>query len=244
MKVGIISDIHGNWEALREVVKFGEKSSVEKWWCLGDIVGYYPQPVECIEWVSENCEICVMGNHDSAVTDEKTLSFFNPVAREALLFTRKLLKEEHLEFLASLPLVVEKEDIVLSHSNPFYPELWTYIFDAFDVFCLFSLKKPKELKKIYLIGHTHIPAIFSYDGGKVKEERFPLIIKENVAYLLNPGSVGQPRDGVNSSSFLILDLEKLEFILHRINYDFKIVQKLVIESGLPKFLADRLEKGI
>lgn len=244
MKVGIISDIHGNWEALKEVEKVGKKLGVESWWCLGDIVGYYPQARECVEWVADNCEVVVMGNHDYATINITITENFTPVAREAILFTIKILDEKHLEFLSSLPLVYEIEDISLSHSNPFYPESWFYVFDAFDVFCLLSNRKKEELKRIYLIGHTHIPAVFTWDYEKVKEDTFPLKIGDGKIYVINPGSVGQPRDGVNRASFLVFDKDEMEFVNHRVEYNYRKTMCLVIENRLPLFLAERLEKGL
>lgn len=244
MRVGVISDIHGNWEALKEVEKLGKKLKVDSWWCLGDIVGYYPQARECVEWVADNCEIVVKGNHDYATIDISITKNFTPIAREAILFTRKVLEEKHLEFLQSLPLVYETDEISLSHSNPFNPESWFYVFDAFDVFCLLSGREKENLKRIYLIGHTHIPTVFLWDYEKVIEDYFPVKISDGKVYVINPGSVGQPRDGVNRASFLIFDKDGMEFVNYRVEYDYRRIMSLVIEKRLPPFLAERLEKGI
>ncbi|MEO0279233.1 MAG: metallophosphoesterase family protein [candidate division WOR-3 bacterium] len=244
MKVGVISDIHGNWEALKAVVEEGNNLKVEKWWCLGDVVGYYPQITECITWVKKNCEIVVRGNHDFEATRTEPVNHFNPMAEEAILWTRKNLKPEEKQFLEKLPLVVNVNGISLSHSNPFYPDSWIYVFDSFDIFCLLLESKNIKIANINFFGHTHIPGIFAYDGEKVTELEFPQTIRDDIIYFVNPGSVGQPRDGVNMASFITYHIESKTIELHRVKYDFRYVQRLVIEKKLPQYLAQRLEKGI
>ena len=240
MKVAVISDIHGNWEALTTVEKAIEKCGVDEIWCLGDIVGYGPDPSRCIEWVREKCSIVIAGNHDWAVTGKESIEYFNPWAKEAVLKIRNMLSAEEIDYLNNLPLTYKKDNILLVHGSPLKPQEWFYIFDEWDAKAAFEATE----EWIIFVGHSHIPGCFSYKGNEIKEHCFPLKLKDTERYIINPGSVGQPRDGDPRASFGILDLKDMIFEICRVNYDIKTTQEKIKKADLPVWLATRLEKGL
>jgi len=242
MKYAVISDIHGNLEALNAVLKDIKRRGADVVACLGDIVGYYPDPKRCIELVQANARHCVAGNHDYAAIGKTDTSCFTYFAYSALEWTKQRLNDAGREFLNSLPLTVDIDGIFLTHASPSDPEKFTYVFpdNEYSVFEAFSsLTRP-----ITFIGHTHWASIMVQEGDKVvlcPDSRVE--IKEGNIYLINVGSVGQPRDFDNRSCYAIYDTEKKEVSLHRVAYNYRATQKKIRENGLHAFLAERLEKG-
>ncbi len=236
-KIAVISDIHGNWEALKRVSQYLEKN-IDEIWCLGDIVGYGPEPSKCIEWVKGNCKYVVCGNHDKAVWDTGELIYFNPWAQEAILWTKSKLSEEDIKFLRSLPLCVKEKEFLLVHSSPVNPEQWTYIFSLWEAKEAFQHCE----EKVIFVGHTHVPSAFQFGDEEIKEIDFPININNRFRYIINPGSVGQPRDKDPRASFGILYENTFELV--RIPYDIKATQKKMYEENLPIFLITRLAQGI
>ncbi len=237
MRVGIVSDIHGNWEALSAVSSALEKERVEEVWCLGDIVGYGPDPQECIKWVKQNCRLTVCGNHDKAVCREEEATFFNHIARKAIMWTCEQLSEEEIRFLDSLPYTISLGEILLVHSSPESPRSWGYILNEWDAERAFENCE----ERLIFVGHTHRPQAYEYRAGEALRSEFPVTIKLNIRYLINPGSVGQPRDRDPRASFGILEDET--FRLLRVEYDIEKTQAKMYERGLPEHLAKRLEIG-
>jgi len=242
MLYAIISDIHGNLEALQAVIKDIRKRPVDTVVCLGDIVGYYPDPNKCIEAVREIVSFCVAGNHDYAATGRIDTRNFTYYAFAAMEWTKAHLGDESRVFLESLPLTVEKNGMFFTHSSPSNPQDWVYVFPDSEeaVFEAFnSLVHP-----LNFIGHTHWPSIIIQDDDRIilHSEHF-IKIKEGHYYLFNVGSVGQPRDFDSRSCYALYDTESREFSLVRVPYDFHITQKKIVENNLPLFLAERLEKG-
>ena len=243
MKIGIISDIHSNSEALNSVLKNIEK--VDKFICLGDIVGYGADPNYCIEKVKDlNCK-CVGGNHDFAVVGKVNINYFNYAARAAILWTSLQLKKENLNFLLNLKKKIELEDDVLAvHGSPQDPIL-EYILDKDTANLIFS----KFNFKTCFVGHSHLAGCFSLDennnqidyinysnGGRIE------IIK-NKRYIINCGSVGQPRDGNPKASYGIYDLKYEIINIYRVSYPIYLTKRKIINAGLPRSLADRLSYG-
>lgn len=240
MKYAIFSDIHGNLEALQEVLK-NLDGKVDRYICVGDLVGYGANPNECIEEIVKlNC-LTVAGNHDYAAINLTPVDVFNNFAKEAILWTQKELSKENKNYLKNLKLVENVDDFMIVHSTPFEPENWFYIFtfeDALKNFNYFN-------KQICFIGHSHQPFIIILDEhGKCSIYKKNILkIEKNKRYLINVGSVGQPRDNNPETCFFTLDLTKQEIMMKRVVYDVKIAQQKIINSGLPKILAERLTKG-
>ncbi len=242
MRYGIISDIHSNLEALRRVLSgLGEKK-VDCCLCAGDIVGYGADPAECIRLVRDNCSAAVCGNHDYGIFDDEVLDWFNPEAREAILWTREQLSEDEVEFLKGLEMKKPMDDFMLVHSTALFPKEWKYIVtvdEAADSFEGFD-------EKICFIGHSHKPMIFTFNE-KNSECRFgsePLtLIVPHLRYIINVGSVGQPRDGDPRAAFAVFDTVKREVEICRVDYDVKSAGEKIIKAGLPEALGVRLGFG-
>ena len=242
MKYAVISDIHGNLEALNAVLKDIKRRGADVIVCLGDIVGYYPDPRRCIELVKSNAKHSVAGNHDYAVMGKTDTSCFTYFAYSALEWTKQHLTESDKAFLNTLPLTVELDGLSFTHASPRDPEKFSYVFpdNEYSVFEAFScLTQP-----ITFIGHTHWPSVMVQEGDKIILQSSSRVeIKEGNIYLVNVGSVGQPRDFDNRSCYAIYDSEAKEVELHRVAYNYKVTQKKIRDNGLHTFLAERLEKG-
>lgn len=232
MTYAIISDIHSNLEALTKTLALIDQHHVDEVICLGDIVGYGANPNECIERVKERCSIVLMGNHDAAAVHPHTAQDFNPLARRAIEWTYSALTVEHRDYLQALPYKAEKGDLLFVHASPQNPDRFDYIFtqeEAENAFQCFS-------EKICFIGHTHIPAIFSR-SARVKE------LTPNNQYIINVGSVGQPRDGNPMLSFGIFDTNLWSFELIRDVYDIETASIKIAQQGLPEELGIRILYG-
>lgn len=246
MKYGIISDIHGNLPAL-EAVLSQLKKEVDVFLCLGDIVGYGAQPNDCCELVRELKPIIVAGNHDWGAVGKIPLDHFNPYAEEALIWTQDKLTSENREFLSSLPKTHESPIFTLVHGSLLNP-LEEYLMSSSQArdtaFLLTS--------KILFFGHTHIPTIFFFsqdveqplwisDFPPRARNRIPL--RDDFRYLINPGSVGQPRDGDPRACAAVFDSEKMELMILRYEYPIDEAQRRILSAGLPPILAKRLSFG-
>ena len=243
MKIGIISDIHSNYEAINSVLK--NIKEVNEFICLGDIVGYGADPNYCIEKIKDlNCR-CIGGNHDFAVVGKLDINYFNYTASAAILWTSLQLKKENLSFLKNLEKKIElKDNVNAVHGSPQNP-LLEYILDKDTASLIFS----KFVFKIYFVGHSHLAGCFSFNennnqidyinyrnGGRIE-------ISKNKRYIINCGSVGQPRDGNPKASYGIYDLKYGIVNIYRVSYPIYLTQDKIINAGLPKSLADRLSYG-
>ncbi|MBI4447472.1 metallophosphoesterase family protein [Candidatus Woesearchaeota archaeon] len=229
MKIAVISDLHSNLEALQAVLKDIKVWRVDKILCCGDIIGYNANPNEVVELIIENHIPCVRGNHDSSVKDFENFDKFNQFAKKALKWTHDNLKMENSAFLSGLPKFFEDKfddaKVVLIHGSPI-DELFDYVYPTTSDDVLKSfLQKTKA--DILVFGHTHIPFIRRF-GAKL---------------VINPGSVGQPRDGINKASYCIIDSKVRSAGIYRVEYDIAITAKKIIGAGLPTYLADRLFEG-
>lgn len=240
----ILSDIHGNLEAFQTVLKEAEKrGGYEEIWCLGDVVGYGPDPRECIELLRQNKHICVAGNHDWAAIGKLDMSDFNPSAAAACRWTGQRLTLEEIKYLQGLPLKLQLEDFTLVHGSPRDP-IWEYIFSTevakINLDCFET--------NICLVGHTHAPIIFEYipASGLCVSHYFPAnaYIKLNGRKLIiNPGAVGQPRDGNPQASYAIYDSLSNTVYHYRVYYNIALTQEKMKRHGLPPPLIERLANG-
>jgi diadenosine tetraphosphatase ApaH/serine/threonine PP2A family protein phosphatase len=207
--------------------------------CCGDIVGYGPWPNECIEEVQNQKMVTVKGNHDAAVVEEIDVLTFTPDAAWAVEWTVDQLSLENKTFLKALPLREEAEGILVVHGSPRNP-IWEYILDGWAALANFH-----EFDfHLCLHGHSHIPGVFVFKEGNIRFLRGDIEIKEGERYLINPGSVGQPRDGDWKASFVILDLGGNRIEFYRVEYNVRKTREEMIKSGLPKRLYDRILVGV
>ncbi|MFZ1730965.1 MAG: metallophosphoesterase family protein [Bacteroidota bacterium] len=232
MRLAIISDIHANLEALESVLLDIEMIQADRLVCLGDIVGYGADPAACLNIIRERAEICVLGNHDAAVFTESGRSFFNPNAREAVAWTTAQLSTEDVAFLQGLPYRVSKDDLLFVHSAPRAPEQWDYVFSGMEA----RLLGRYFHERICFIGHSHVPGMYPIDAGIYE-------YTHGQRYLINVGSVGQPRDRNWRSSYGLLDTVAGTYENRRVEYDVESAAKKILKNGLPRRLAERLKLG-
>lgn len=242
MKYLIFSDVHSNLEALQAVLAKGRELGVGYYLCLGDIVGYGANPNECVEIVRAlpMCA-CVKGNHDAAVVDPRERSFFHAVALDGVRFTESALTEENWKFIEDLPYVYSSGDLFIGvHASPHRPDAWEYVLDQGSAKRALSAMR----QQIAFIGHSHMPVVFCDDGST---ERFVpgdrLALRPGIRYVVNVGSVGQPRDGNPDASFVVFDDENLVVEILRVEYDRKTAAEKILKAGLPPVLAERLLVG-
>lgn len=248
MLIGIIGDVHSNIEALTATYKALRKAGCEKIICTGDIVGYNASPKECIDFIREKEIPSVRGNHDHFVagSDESGWNVHEH-ARAAILWTREILDKERISWLASLPFKYEYNDLQFVHASleDTDGEYWPYIMNIQSAMFHFFMQK----KKICFYGHTHVPLIFVFKKGFItigllKSSNSLKGTDDTSKILLNPGSVGQPRDFDPRASSIVFDTEKLKISLVRVRYDYSKTQDKILEAGLPTMLAERLSHGI
>ncbi|MFW5960805.1 MAG: metallophosphoesterase family protein, partial [Chitinivibrionales bacterium] len=209
---------------------------------LGDIVGYYPDPEGCLELVKDRASYSVAGNHDYAAAGKIDISNFTYYAFAAMEWTRKQLSQDSIEYLGSLPLSIRMDSIFFTHSSPADPDKFTYIF--FNSASAISDAFSSMVNRINFIGHTHWPFVMVQEDDGVLQyaDRFAEIDPEKY-YLVNVGSVGQPRNMVPYSSYAIYDTNEQAVSIINVDYDYTVTQDKVLDNGLPEFLAQRLSIG-
>jgi diadenosine tetraphosphatase ApaH/serine/threonine PP2A family protein phosphatase len=240
-RVAVISDVHANWHALEAVLEAIEREQPDELWCLGDLVGYGPRPNPCCAAVERRAAICLAGNHDLGVLGELDLGEFAGDAVAAARWTRGVLAESSRAYLASVRPEGERDGVQLFHASPRDP-VWDYVLSAEAAAAAFELTEAPLL----LVGHSHVPLAISLEDGVLAgglapggtEGRF-----DGGRWLLNPGSVGQPRDGNPHAAWLLLDLAEGRASFRRIEYDIGRTQEEIRERGLPDALAERLAHG-
>ncbi|MGM0380501.1 MAG: metallophosphoesterase family protein [bacterium] len=234
-----ISDIHGNKLALQAVL---EQLKGKNIYCLGDIVGYGPRPAGCVEIIRNNCRETIQGNHDAAVTGQHDYTTFTAPARRSTQWTRKRLNSGQLNFLRNLPLSLEKSNICLYHGSPAEP-LRRYVETPADIQ---SAYHETEKPDLLVLGHTHKPYLYLVEedeliaGAIEPGERIELPAGGAV---MNPGSVGQPRDGDSRAAYACYWPESKEVSFYRVQYDIEEVCELIEKENLPDFLCERLREG-
>jgi diadenosine tetraphosphatase ApaH/serine/threonine PP2A family protein phosphatase len=242
----VLTDIHANLPAFEAVLAGAEKQRVDEVWCLGDLVGYGADPDACAALARERCDACLVGNHDLAVLGELDIASFSEAAAEAVEWTRERIGEPALEFLRELDPSLERREIGLFHASPRDP-VWEYVLSIEQAYACMEVQP----QRLGLIGHSHVSLFFTRlpeDGGLGEtrggqaEHGLRLDLGEG-RWLLNPGSVGQPRDGDPRAAWLELDTEKPAARFHRVDYDVDRAAASIVDAGLPKRLADRLFIG-
>jgi predicted phosphodiesterase len=240
MRVAVISDVHANYHALEAVLEQIDAARVDAVWCLGDTVGYGPRPNECCERVEARADRCLVGNHDLVVLGELNVSDFNDEAAAAAVWTSSVLTPESRAFLASLRAIGQTEGVDLYHASARDP-VWEYVLTEEAALATFELSSAP----LILVGHSHVALALTLDGDDVAGGLAPAGTEADLdgRWLLNPGSVGQPRDGDPRAAWLLLDLERRFAAFHRVPYSIEDTQSEMRERGLPRALATRLERG-
>lgn len=243
MRFAIFGDIHANLEALETVLEDAEKQECTHYVCMGDIVGYNANPKECLDKVqSMNCPT-VKGNHDEQVAISDPLEGFNPLASEALMWTRRQLTKEDKAWLDALPFLKQIRDFTIVHSTLDTPHRWGYVFNQLDATASFTYQHTS----LCFCGHTHIPKVFLSERGETQTLPFTpfqrMTLVPGRKYFINVGSVGQPRDGDWRAAYTIYHADDNSVELRRLDYDIKTTQRKIIDNGLPLRLAERLAIG-
>jgi diadenosine tetraphosphatase ApaH/serine/threonine PP2A family protein phosphatase len=244
VKYAIFSDVHGNLEALDAVLAHAQRQQVEFHICLGDVIGYGADPNECVNRVrSLPRAVCLKGNHDAAAVDTQERAFFHEVALEGIHFSETQLSAENTAFLRALPYVYRDHARFMAvHASPFRPEEWEYVLDQVGAERAFEAMSPHRAA---FIGHSHAPVVFVDDGSV---QRFPAhealaLELDRYRYVMNVGSVGQPRDGNPDAAYAVLDDASESVRLYRVRYDREKAAEKILRAGLPPVLAERLLIG-
>ena len=240
MHCAVMADVHSNLEALEAVLKDIEKREAADIIFLGDAVGYGPDPNKCIDVLRDACRVLIAGNHDRAATCQADIEYFNEYAKAAVLWTREELSEENKGFIEALPLTAEMKDdgVLLVHSTPKEPEAWHYLLTLWDAEINFNYFD----QRICMLGHSHQPFVIErLPSDEMVIQSKEISLGSSARYILNAGSVGQPRDRDPRACYMMIDGEKVEFV--RIAYDIEKTQKKMHDSGLPLPLIERLARG-
>lgn len=241
MRIAIFSDIHSNLEALEAVLEDMDKQRVDAKICLGDIVGYSANPAECLDRVATLAIPTLLGNHDQVCTSNDPLEGYNDLAKEGIAFSRKHLGKRHVEFLRGLPMTHEFDGVSYVHSSLHQPESWVYVLSYHEAALHFSAQRTG----VAFCGHTHQPVIFEEN----RPMRAYLCVRKvklqaDRHYLINVGSVGQPRDGDSRACYGIYDGVSRRFEFRRVRYDIEAAQKKILDAGLSPILAARLKAAM
>lgn len=244
MRYGILSDIHGNLEALDAVLEAMSGERIGRYLCLGDTVGYGASPNASIDRISGLTTDVIAGNHDHAAIGRLDISSFNPYAAEAALWTRRQLTPAGRRYLGALPYTWRNDDIFLVHASPANPEDWIYLTTPWQADEAFDAM-PVDMA-LCALGHTHTPAIFEKRTAEDRSRQIPptaLELASECRYIVNVGSVGQPRDGDPRAAYCVYDKEMKKIEIKRVPYDMESAQRKIRKAGLPDMLAERLAFG-
>ncbi len=243
MRACVISDIHGNLHALDAVLAAVADEAPDEIWCLGDLVGYGPRPNACCRIVAKEAAFSLVGNHDLAVIGTIDLDGFSDDAAESARWTQSVLDEDARAYLAGLEPLGVREEAGLYHASPVDP-VWEYIMSA-EAAAAAIVTAPERL---VLVGHSHLALTFALADGRLVGGLAPdgteLDLSAADRWILNPGSVGQPRDGDPRAAFLVLDLGEGRATYRRVPYPVETTQRELRDRGLPEVLATRLEVGL
>lgn len=241
MRIAVISDIHGNWHALEAVLGDVEQEQVDQVWCLGDLVGYGPQPNRCVAETHKRADICLIGNHDLAAIGRVGLEGFHSDAALSAEWTAKTLDDDARGYLETLEPSGERPGAQLFHGSPRDP-VWEYILDESVVRAAFEL----TTAPLVFVGHSHVPIALKLENGSLAgglAHGGSEVELGEARWLINPGSVGQPRDLDPRAAYLLLDTDRSVVHFRRVPYDIAQTQAEIREQGLPDALATRLAEG-
>ncbi|MBU1999216.1 MAG: metallophosphoesterase family protein [Candidatus Omnitrophota bacterium] len=242
MRYGIFSDIHSNLEGLTSVIQAYQKEGIGQYICIGDLVGYAADPNECVSLVKELEAVTVAGNHDWASVGLLSSGNFNFAAQEAVIYTQEKLNPESKEYLKSLQLVYKNQDFILAHGTLANPEYFNYMLDRDAARSTFKLMEGK----VIFVGHSHVPGFFNQNpaGDIAYQEADKLDLSQAGKYIVNVGSVGQPRDGDPRACYCIYDSERMIVEIKRASYDIEKARDKIIQADLPSYLGQRLLCGV
>lgn len=241
MRVAVISDVHANFPALEAVLEDIDATGADEIWCLGDLVGYGPDPDACVTTVDARSAICLAGNHDLVVTDAIDIAVFASDAGTAARWTASTITAATMDTLKRLQPRGERAGVELYHASIRDP-VWEYVIDNHTAAVCLELQS----SQLALIGHSHVPLLYGYSGEDFVAGLAPADTEISFAggpFLLNPGSVGQPRDGDPRAAYLLLDLDSEHATWKRVQYDIAATQRSIAEVGLPRRLGTRLSSG-
>ena len=240
MRIAVVSDIHANLPALEAVLQAIKDDRTDEIWCLGDLVGYGSRPNECCELVRRSVQICLRGNHDLGVLGLLDLADFSDDAAASARWTRDVLTDDARRYLDSLESAGAREGVALFHASP-RDAVWEYVLSVEAADAALELTDAA----LVLVGHSHVPLVYSREAEVWGHAPDGVEIDLSEArWLLNPGSVGQPRDGDPAAAYLILDLAARRAFFRRVRYDVEAIQADIREKGLPDALAVRLGSGL
>ena len=249
MRLAVLSDVHGNLEALNAVLADASTRKADQLVFLGDAVGYGADPETCVDLIREKAHVILAGNHDHAAALDTELDGFNPEARSSILWTRSVLSASCRSYLAKLPLQRSSREIMLAHSSPAKPEQWDYVLNQGQASRAFAACS----HRLMFIGHSHVPGIFveleykrMFAGEIRRVEPIPpdrIVMEGQYRYLFDVGGVGQPRDNDPRASYGFYDSDAMEYRLIRVPYDVENAAAKIRSAGLPKASAKRLAQG-
>jgi diadenosine tetraphosphatase ApaH/serine/threonine PP2A family protein phosphatase len=242
VRTAVFSDIHANLHALEAVLAEIDGESVDQLWCLGDLVGYGPRPNECVELVRRRATLSLCGNHDLAVLGSIDIAEFSGDAAQAAHWTREVLGEAQRSWLAGLAPTAERDGAQLFHGSPRDP-IWDYVLSEDVAYSSLAA----TTAPLVLVGHSHVALALGWDGATMTGGLAPFettAVLPDRRWLLNPGSVGQPRDGDPRAAWLLLDTDAGRASFRRVEYPIEQTQAEMAEADLPPALADRLAHGI
>lgn len=240
MRYAVLSDIHSNWEALEAVIQECSNLKVEMILCGGDIVGYGASPRECLHAVRQLKMVTVAGNHDWAVCGRLDPTYFTDDGKTAAMWTRSKISIEDIQYLSGLPVTLQNKECALVHASLHVPDRFTYLTDVNRASSSFALMQTQ----VCFIGHTHVPKVFIESAGRMLQtDQTEIEVDLQSKFIVNVGSVGQPRDGNPMACFCIYDSQRRSISIRRVAYDVERAQQKIITAGLPLTLASRLAQG-
>jgi predicted phosphodiesterase len=241
-----MSDIHGNLEALSSVLVDINGRNVDRIICLGDIIGYGSEPNECVWMVEAYCDYCLLGNHEAAIFDRLVAQEFNKHAHFSIDWTRGNLNQKSVNFIEKMELLKVENEFTAVHATPYRPNSWNYISSMDDARFAFNFFNTK----FCFIGHSHVPGVIVSEKDELDVSILPprsfnygTGFKQNAKFIVNVGSVGQPRDKNPDSCYVIIDTDLREVSFLRIQYDIALCQQKMRTAGLPVFLINRIAEG-
>lgn len=241
MRIALISDIHGNLEAFETVLKDIDTQRVDCIHSLGDVIGYGCDPVGCLDLVAEHCRIKLMGNHEYAAIGVLATEAMNVNARQSILWTISQLSDREISFIAGFEMQAEQDDRLLVHASPFEPEEWHYVLSPHEA----AEALDNSTHRLIFHGHTHLPVIYCRPPvGRIRMiAAHDFDPDETARYLINVGSVGQPRDNDPRACYAIYDCSERTVNFRRVEYDIRAAQAKMCRAELPQVLIDRLQAG-
>lgn len=243
MRIAILSDIHSNYEALTAVLEYCRFNRIHRYICLGDVVGYGADPNPCCELLQQVASVTLMGNHDAAVAGMMDTEYYYPAARNALYWTRNQLSEANFRWLYSLPYTYELDNVGFFHSAPIMPSGFFYVVRNEDAQA--HLKVFERLSEFNFVGHSHLTNQYLLSPRKVKDATGKPVKRDtDKKWIINVGSVGQPRDRDNRACFGIFDTDEQTFQHVRIDYDIDTTAGKILKAGLDEKFAKRLFVGL